>query len=146
MIKQKLCNKINNDVCDDKMESFVTSHNKNKQEKFSNNSHNKNQHEKFSNNSHNKNQHENFFPLQNTEHFFPIDNVDPNSNNYVSKINNKVKPVDNNEVSCLQNYTPMYESVGDVCTPTATFKNELNAQGLNFPEGFDSIVNGSPLN
>lgn len=47
--------------------------------------------------------------------------------------------------SCMQNYTPRFEAISDVCTPTATFKNELNAQGLNFPEGFDQNVNGSPL-
>jgi hypothetical protein len=48
--------------------------------------------------------------------------------------------------SCMQNYVPRFESVGDVCSPTATFKNELNAQGLNFPEGFNDQMNGSPLN
>ena len=47
--------------------------------------------------------------------------------------------------SCMQNYIPRFEAVSDVCSPTATFKNELNAQGLNFPEGFDHTVNGSPL-
>ena len=47
---------------------------------------------------------------------------------------------------CINMYTPRFESLSDVCTPTATFKNELNAQGLNFPEGFNSTVVGSPLN
>lgn len=46
---------------------------------------------------------------------------------------------------CLQNYTAKNEVVGDVCSPTSTFKNEFNAQGLNFPEGFDDQVVGSPL-
>ncbi len=47
---------------------------------------------------------------------------------------------------CMNLYTPHFESVGNVCQPTATFQNELNAQGLNFPEGFDDITMGSPLN
>ena len=51
-----------------------------------------------------------------------------------------------NNKECMNMYTPRFESLSDVCTPTATFKNELNAQGLNFPEGFDSTVIGSPLN
>ena len=51
----------------------------------------------------------------------------------------------NSNEACMQNYVPKFESVGNVCSPTATFKNELNAQGLNFPEGFNSPDIGSPL-
>jgi hypothetical protein len=46
---------------------------------------------------------------------------------------------------CKSLYTPQFESVGDVCNTVNTFKNELNAQGLNSPEGFNSNVVGSPL-
>jgi hypothetical protein len=46
---------------------------------------------------------------------------------------------------CKSLYTPEFESVGDVCNTVNTFKNELNAQGLNSPEGFNSNVVGSPL-
>jgi hypothetical protein len=54
------------------------------------------------------------------------------------------RPVHNNVVNnsnlskeqCLDNYNPRFEEVSDVCTPVSTFKEELNAQGLNFPEGF----------
>ncbi len=47
---------------------------------------------------------------------------------------------------CMNLYTPHFEAVGNVCQPTATFQNELNAQGLNYPEGFDDVTMGSPLN
>lgn len=46
---------------------------------------------------------------------------------------------------CLLNYVPKFETVSDVCSPTATFKGELNSQGLNYPEGFNNVVIGSPL-
>lgn len=47
--------------------------------------------------------------------------------------------------NCKSLYTPQYEAVGDVCNTVNTFKDELNAQGLNSPEGFNSNVFGSPL-
>jgi len=88
-----------------------------------------NQKESFKNNSTTK------------EHFFPFDNngmtVEPDTVDTSDKTN------DNK--SCMQNYTPKFESVGDVCSPTATFKNEFNAQGLNYPEGYLNTVIGSPL-
>jgi hypothetical protein len=46
---------------------------------------------------------------------------------------------------CKSLYTPEFESVGDVCNSVNTFNGELNAQGLNSPEGFNSNVFGSPL-
>jgi hypothetical protein len=46
---------------------------------------------------------------------------------------------------CKSLYTPEYEAVGDVCNSVNTFNGELNAQGLNSPEGFNSNVVGSPL-
>jgi hypothetical protein len=55
------------------------------------------------------------------------------------------KNMRNNNTSCMQTYVPQFESVGDVCNPVATFQNELNAQGLNTPEGFNLSGSGSPL-
>lgn len=74
------------------------------------------------------------------ESFFPL--VDENESEPTMKpeVKNNM-PVN----SCMQNYDPKYETVGDVCSPTATFQGELNAQGLNYPEGFDHIVSGSPV-
>ena len=46
---------------------------------------------------------------------------------------------------CKSLYTPEFESVGDVCNTVNTFKDELNTQGLNSPEGFNSNVFGAPL-
>ena len=46
---------------------------------------------------------------------------------------------------CKSLYTPQFESVGDVCNTVNTFNNELNAQGLNSPEGFNTNVIGAPL-
>ncbi len=65
------------------------------------------------------------------EHFFPLVNGDMNGNSTDSL--------------CMQNYVPQHESVGNVCTPVATFDGELNAQGLNMPEGFGSPSAGAPL-
>ena len=92
------------------------------------------------------------------ESFFPLVNEDDKSKSFDMRLKNtnvntrsnsseEHRPSGNVNVpeSCMQNYAPRFESVSDVCTPTATFKNELNAQGLNFPEGFDHTVNGSPL-
>ena len=89
---------------------------------------------------------ESFFPMQNNNetsvNFDPIVNRQIMKNNIHEELPEKI----NYEKSCMQSYTPMFESVGNVCSPTATFKNELNAQGLNYPEGFNHSVNGSPLN
>lgn len=88
---------------------------------------------------------ESFFPIVNTDESsfdLRLKNVNMDTRNFepTERVTN-LKPD-----SCMQNYSPEYEAVGDVCAPTATFKNELNAQGLNFPEGFNSPVSGSPLN
>ena len=92
------------------------------------------------------------------EKFFPVVNEDDTSKSFDMRlkntnVNTRSNGSDENRQSgsvnvpdsCMQNYTPRFEAVSDVCSPTATFKNELNAQGLNFPEGFDHSVNGSPL-
>jgi hypothetical protein len=102
---------------------------------------------------------ENFYSNKhnNKEHFFP--STDMNSaadfdvkirNNNSVKMNNRMPVMSNNNVpsntsSCMNNYVPQFESVGNLCEPVATYKNELNAQGLNSPEGFNSLVTGSPL-
>ena len=95
------------------------------------------------------------------EHFFPTDNstmgnsfdirlkntnVDTKQADYTNK-NQPVKMNQNVKMnqSCLNTYTPEFETIGDPCVPTATFQNEFNTQGLNFPEGFNSPVSGSPL-
>lgn len=94
------------------------------------------------------------FPIK--ESFFPLVNENDTQNSFDMRLNNtnmntrskggeEKKTGLNVPDSCMQNYVPRFESVSDVCSPTATFKNELNAQGLNFPEGFDQTVNGSPL-
>jgi hypothetical protein len=86
------------------------------------------------------------------EHFFPMQNAyEQPPLNLKKKLmkNNTQEEIYENvnyDDECLQNYVPMFESVGDVCSPTATFKNELNAQGLNYPEGYNHSVNGSLLN
>ena len=41
------------------------------------------------------------------------------------------------ETECLQNYKPKFDSVGNVCNPVATFNDEFNAQGLNYPIGYN---------
>ena len=69
-----------------------------------------------------------FFPLENTE--------------YKKQDVNEQEKTDN---SCLKNYVPTHEVIGDACEPVSTFKDELNAQGLNSPEGFDNTVIGSPI-
>ena len=51
----------------------------------------------------------------------------------------------NSSGDCKSLYTPEFEAVGNVCSPVSTFQNELNAQGLNSPEGFGGDVMGSPL-
>ena len=50
-----------------------------------------------------------------------------------------------NSGDCKSLYTPEFEAVGNVCDSVNTFKDELNAQGLNNPLGFNSNVVGSPL-
>ena len=49
-----------------------------------------------------------------------------------------------NEV-CNENYYSHHEPVSNVCDPVATFKDELNAQGLNYPEGHSWNPVGSKL-
>ena len=50
---------------------------------------------------------------------------------------------DDNSGYCPPNLVS--ESLSDPCTPVATFKGELNAQGLNEISGFDDFVTGAPL-
>ena len=82
------------------------------------------------------------------EGFFPLMGVpDVQNNDKVMMNNSDIKE----DSSCMKSYVPHFETVGDVCSPTATFKNELNAQGLNYPEGYNqmshnsSVSSGSPL-
>jgi hypothetical protein len=85
------------------------------------------------------------------EHFFPMSNLDDSQvDTRLTDVNMETKRRDvgnSNNVtsSCMDMYVPQFESVGNVCDPTATFKGELNAQGLNFPEGFGFNSMGSPL-
>jgi len=54
--------------------------------------------------------------------------------------NKNEKNVMNNTLSkteCIKNYNPRFERIGDVCSPVATFENEFNAQGLNYPIGYN---------
>lgn len=73
---------------------------------------------------------------------------EPSNNNNMQNNNMRTSNNigNNNDTTCMQTYVPQFESIGDVCEPTATFQNELNAQGLNNPEGFNSNISGSPLN
>ena len=114
--------------------------------------------------SENESENEYFFPLdqntleqntleQNTSEEVPVMNNEQymNSSEMIENEQNNEQYENsdedvNYEEKCMQNYTPMYEAVGDVCSPTETFKKELNAQGLNYPEGFNHGVYGSPLN
>jgi hypothetical protein len=85
------------------------------------------------------------------EHFFPMmtENTTTFEENKPNKQIHSTRTTQSAQTSadCMLNYTPTHESVGNVCTPVATFQNELNAQGLNFPEGFDFPgANGSPIN
>ena len=89
------------------------------------------------------------------ESFFNFNNIDneiPPPTHTVNKTNKTNKMEESYEINnnlpksaCMEMYDPKFEEVSDVCSPTATFKNELNAQGLNFPEGFNSPYVGSPL-
>lgn len=87
------------------------------------------------------------------EHFFPMSMSNVNDSQIdtrLTDVNMETKKRDvgnSNNVtsSCMDMYVPQFESVGNVCDPTATFKGELNAQGLNFPEGFGFNSMGSPL-
>lgn len=81
-----------------------------------------------------------------TENFLDkIDNEQSTNNSSDEEKNNY--EIDNSlpKSACMEMYDPKFESINDICSPTATFKNELNAQGLNYPEGFNSPYVGSPL-
>ena len=105
---------------------------------------------------------EHFFPLINEnsefkekETFIPLQDVNNNEQSFDLRLNNinlntRSSKVESNNVlnenSCVKNYNSSHASVGNVCSPTSTFKDEFNTQGLNFPEGFNSFNPGSPLN
>jgi hypothetical protein len=42
-----------------------------------------------------------------------------------------------NKNDCLNNYSPKNMEINDVCDSVATYQGEMNAQGLNYPVGFD---------
>ena len=78
------------------------------------------------------------------------DNVEPFFPGLMSNRDEKEESKSFNEMKsassdCKSLYTPQFESVGDVCNTVNTFNNELNAQGLNSPEGFNTTVIGAPL-
>ena len=60
-----------------------------------------------------------------------------NNTNTEIKMNNGLSPKD-----CMQNYNPTHENLGNVCDPVSTYQNEYNAQGLNYPIGFDKNQGG----
>jgi hypothetical protein len=80
-----------------------------------------------------------------TEPFFPGLNMSDENNISIDNNVKKVGKVGNKNNDCKSLYTSRFENVGDVCSPVNTFKGELNAQGLNTPEGYDSLTIGSPL-
>jgi hypothetical protein len=99
---------------------------------------------------------ENFWPLtgnNNNETFTSSDEPENNVEKFFPGLMNKndekepqtFDVMKNDSSDCKSLYTPEFESVGDVCNTVNTFKDELNAQGLNSPEGFNSTVIGSPL-
>ena len=166
MIKNKIQAQMNNNKMQPPM------NNNNMQPQMNNTQHSNNNMqpmkqkiENFSSKNASNKKKEHFFPLNPNgstpddykinnvnENFFPMMNMNEDSNfnvNTQSTENQMSNQVPNSNLSkneCLNNYTPRFEAIGDICSPTATFQNELNAQGLNFPEGFDSAGMGSPLN
>ena len=111
------------------------------------------------NNIPNNVQTEMFNNKRNVEHFIPAIDNSTNGNEFDVRLNNvnvntkKVNYTNQNQPvkqqnapqSCMSTYVPDYETLSDPCNATATFQGELNAQGLNFPEGFNAPVVGSPL-
>jgi len=98
---------------------------------------------------------EDFFVLDTNNYTFDqstINKVDDEYNKIIQVNSKKNTENNSNNLSnnlskndCLLNYVPKFEAVSDVCSPTATFKGEFNPQGLNYPEGFNNVVVGSPL-
>lgn len=78
---------------------------------------------------------------ENKESFFPFNKVDE----YEENNNQNNNQYNNTKENCMNNYIPHYESVSNVCDPVSTFKNGLNAQGINSPEGFNEPDVGSPF-
>ena len=50
-----------------------------------------------------------------------------------------------NMKECLNNYSPKNMEVNNVCDPVATYQGEMNAQGLNYPIGFDKNNDQYPV-
>ena len=68
-----------------------------------------------------------------TEHSKPKKMIESMTNkNENNSMNNALS-----KTECLQNYNPRFESIGNICEPVATFENEFNAQGLNYPIGYN---------
>ena len=92
-----------------------------------------------------------WFSLHTISFAYPIKPTINDQNNYKnffvslqnvmeSMTNKNEKNMMNNtltETECLQNYKPKFDSVGNVCSPVATFNDEFNAQGLNYPIGYN---------
>jgi len=63
--------------------------------------------------------------------------------NHIDKENNmmdKSENFQNQTNDCMNNYTHKYETLSDVCTPVSTFKNSLDAQGLNLVQGYEKDI------
>jgi hypothetical protein len=63
----------------------------------------------------------------------------------ISRDNNDEFDMNSNDNSGYCPPNLVSDSLSNPCTPVATFKGELNAQGLNQISGFDDFVTGAPL-
>ena len=91
-----------------------------------------------------------------TENFIPLltqnnDYSDESKNEYTSfsqevEEDRKIMKSNDPSSSCIQTDPIHNEVLSDPCTPVATFKNELNAQGMNDITGFSfTDMTASPL-
>jgi hypothetical protein len=68
---------------------------------------------------------------------------EPKKNEKEEKTLESFQTENNNALSkedCNNNYRNTHESVGNLCTPTSTFNDEYNTQGLNSIIGYDNQI------
>jgi hypothetical protein len=86
----------------------------------------------------------------NLSSYASVDGSSNNGNNVESFqgfpfLEHNEKVHEKNTSNCMKNYVPKNQEINNVCEPVSTFENSYNTQGLNDPEGFNGLNNGSPL-
>jgi len=119
------------------MENFVSGYNSN-ENSFA--EVNNEMNESFTEKNKNKNMQEENMNHSNMEHTNMEQNEESKESFSNNLFMNEMRETESNESSktdCLNNYMPKYEGLSNLCNTVSTYKDSLDAQGLNHLNGYE---------